>query len=351
MRWALAIVLLVPLAGADHLDDGSYRCDGGWCSDGEDHILHCTAGGCTGDVRGFPTIRDPTFGDGSWLSDDDWILGISFGGESKAYPIRIISGQQGWEMVLDDVGNLPVTVTYCPLCGSSVAYSRILDGRVLTLLNSGAIWKQDLVMYDKQTESQWSQIEGVALDGPMHGRHLDVVPQSFMTWGDWHRANPNGQAMERPRDPEGRLLCVCGPVDFTIGQLMTGVVLDQAYAFAHSDVHRDGVAVIDAADGGLVAAWAGDAVQIYAGRGLAFTLEGGELVASNGQRYDAATGQGDDDSLERLPTRTTFLSRWSTFYPDSIYYETPVATPVGEDAPWPWMAAPFGLLLARRFKR
>lgn len=352
-----ALPLAAPAARADHLDDGSYRCDGGWCHDGRPRVLQCAPDGCVGDVGGFTTIQGPTFGDGAWLEDDDWVIGIEHGDVAKAYPVRIISGQQGWEMVSDEVGGLPVVVTYCPLCGSAIAYGRVLEGQILSFLNTGAIWKWDLVMFDEQTGSQWSQVSGEALDGAHHGKELALVPHQVVHWSAWRDRHPGGLAMDLPRDPDGRALCACPPVDLGRLVLLTGVVLEDgsAYAFPHAVLAQQGVGVLDTPDGGVVAAWVAGTVHVYAARGQSFTLDAGALQAGDGRRFDPATGAAQDDGpdLERLDTRTLFQSRWNLFFPDTTYLAAsgPTEEPPAQDAPGPGWGVPVALAAALALAR
>jgi len=323
MKRAFLLLLLVPLVQADHLDDGTYRCDGGWCSDGEDHILSCSRFGCEGDTRGFPTIQSPTFGDGSWLDDDDWIIAVTAGGATKVYPLRIISGQQGWELITDHVGGEPVVVTYCPLCGSPIAFSRVVEGKTLDFLNSGAIWRFDLVMYDRDTGSQWSQVAGEALDGAHHGTVLELVDQQVSTWKDWRRSHA-APVMERPVAMDGTDLCRCPVFRPGGAQLVTGVVTDAyAAAFRYADVARVGAANLATPDGSLVATITGDTLNVYWSQGAVFTTVTDSLMEDrDGNVYERSTGQGADGSvLERAQTRTTLTSRWDLFFPETLYFE------------------------------
>lgn len=101
------------------------------------------------------------------------------------------------EIVNDQVAGTPVAVTYCPLCNSALAFERRLGDRLLTLGVSGLLYRSDLVMYDRQTESLWSQIEGRAIAGHLTGRTLQRVPVQTVTWDQWRQANPAGKVLSR----------------------------------------------------------------------------------------------------------------------------------------------------------
>jgi hypothetical protein len=95
---------------------------------------------------GIPPIDEPRFerADGvDWLGDREPVLSLTVAGESRAYPLRIMTWH---EIVNDSVGGEPVAVTYCPLCNSGVAFERRAAGRVLTFGTSGLLYADNLVM-------------------------------------------------------------------------------------------------------------------------------------------------------------------------------------------------------------
>src|SRR5216683_793959 len=83
-------------------------------------------------------------------------------------PIWLLSLILNWHEVVDDsVGDMPIAVTYCPLTASGIVYDRSLHGKQLTLGVSGQLYQGNLLFYDRQSESLWSQIQGQALTGEM----------------------------------------------------------------------------------------------------------------------------------------------------------------------------------------
>jgi hypothetical protein len=69
-------------------------------------------------------------------------------------------------------------------------YARESSGRTFTLGVSGSLWKDALVMYDRETESLWTQITGEALRGPMDGARLRKIPSVTTTWRSWKEDHP-----------------------------------------------------------------------------------------------------------------------------------------------------------------
>lgn len=146
---------------------------------------------------GIPAVDKPKFvrpADVDWLSSDEPVLALEIAGEQRAYPVQIMIWH---EIVNDHVAGTPVAVTYCPLCNSALAFQRRLGDRLLTFGVSGFLYQSDLVMYDRQTESLWSQIEGRAIAGHLTGRTLDRVPIQTVTWDQWRQAHPEGKVLSR----------------------------------------------------------------------------------------------------------------------------------------------------------
>lgn len=109
-------------------------------------------------------------------------------GESRAYPIQILMWH---EIVNDTIAGVPVTVSYCPLCNSAVAYDRRIDDRIVDFGTSGSLWNSALVMYDRQTETLWSHFTAEGLVGELTGVRLDTLPVATVPWGAWRDANPD----------------------------------------------------------------------------------------------------------------------------------------------------------------
>ena len=123
------------------------------------------------------------------MKDDDLVVSFTHAGETRAYPLRILVWH---EIVNDRFGDLAINVSYCPLCGSAMVFDRTVDGRTLEFGVSGLLYQSDVLMYDRQTESLWSQLEMAAVSGPQVGRKLTLLPAQHLTWRAWKKAFPNG---------------------------------------------------------------------------------------------------------------------------------------------------------------
>jgi hypothetical protein len=146
---------------------------------------------------GIPPIDKPRFhraGDVEFLGDTEPVLALRIGDDARAYPVQIMIWH---ELVNDVVGAVPVTVSYCPLCNSAVAYDRRVGERVLDFGTSGRLYQSALVMYDRQTESLWSHFTGQAVAGVLTGTELELFPMATVSWADWRKAHPDGHVLSR----------------------------------------------------------------------------------------------------------------------------------------------------------
>ena len=146
---------------------------------------------------GIPAIDDPRFdvvADVDWLEDDEPLLSLTLDGETRGYPLRVMTWH---EIVNDVVGDVPVALTYCPLCNSGVAFERTVEGEVTTFGVSGFLYADNLVMYDRASESLWPQLTGVASVGTRTGVALESIPVGTVGWEQFREAHPDALVLTR----------------------------------------------------------------------------------------------------------------------------------------------------------
>lgn len=144
---------------------------------------------------GIPSIEQPKFvaaANASFMRPTDRVIGITINGESRAYPINILNWH---EIVNDQIKGVPVSVTYCPLCGTGLVYQAKVGGKVLKFGVSGLLYNSDVLLFDRQTETLWSQILSKAISGPMKGQKLTMVPSSQTSWASWLKKQPNTKVL------------------------------------------------------------------------------------------------------------------------------------------------------------
>lgn len=154
--------------------------------------------GCLGGKDCIPAIDNPKFESAKdaskWLRAEDRVFGINVNGSQRAYPQRILN----WHEIVNDAipcalnsqcdqDPLYLIVTFCPLCGSALAFEPKVNGVITQFGVSGKLHNNDLVMYDRYEGSLWQQITGEAIVGPAARRNetLKLVTLTTTTWQEW----------------------------------------------------------------------------------------------------------------------------------------------------------------------
>ena len=147
-----------------------------------------------------PAIDDPRFipvAKSSDLGPSEPVISLVVAGEAKAYPLRILTWH---EIVNDEIGGMPVTVTYCPLCNAALVFDRRVGDLVLDFGTTGRLRHSDLIMYDRQTESWWQQFQGEAIVGELTGTRLRFLPARLESWERFKARHPGG-LVQVPTNP------------------------------------------------------------------------------------------------------------------------------------------------------
>lgn len=297
-------VLAMPLM-ADEITMNGFRVDGASIPVAE--IRH---GGPPRD--GIPAIDEPRFVSAAaarFLTPDDRVVGIVRGGIARAYPIAILNWH---EVVNDRFGDEAIAVTFCPLCGTAMVFAAEVGSRELQFGVSGLLYNSDVLLYDRQTESLWSQIMAEAVAGPMKGTRLEFLPTAHTTWADWRTRHPQtevlspdtGHRRNYGRDPYAHYVesdRLMFPVRFQDARLhpkeqVIGVSLGGEHkAYPFSALSRAGVRTLE------------DEIS-----GMRVRLEF-DPQARSGRVFGA-------DGNE-LPSLIAFWFAWFAFHPDTAVFE------------------------------
>jgi len=144
---------------------------------------------------GIPALDAPRFESvqqARWLKPEDRVLGIQRNGVARAYPVAILN----WHEIVNDViGGEAVVITYCPLCGTGVAFAARINWLDTHFGVSGLLYNSDVLLYDRETKSLWSQILGRAVSGKMAGQTLPRIPLMHTTWQDWRTRFPHSEVL------------------------------------------------------------------------------------------------------------------------------------------------------------
>jgi len=147
---------------------------------------------------GIRAILQPTFESSedaaAWLDDEEPVIAVELEGEARAYPLQILTWH---EIVNDELAGHPLLVTYCPLCNTAIAFKRTVDGEVRVFGVSGALRRNDLIMYDRETETLWQQITGNAIVGDAAGTQLEFISSQIVSWRDFRETFPDALVLSR----------------------------------------------------------------------------------------------------------------------------------------------------------
>ena len=238
-------------------------------------------------------------------SDDERILGVVVAGQARAYPVAILNWH---ELVNDTLGGEPILVSFCPLCGTGMVFDRRIGGEARSFGVSGLLYRSDLLMYDRSTESLWSQIAAEAVTGPLLGQRLRMLRAHMDLWGRWRRDHPETTVLSREtghrrdyaRSPyagyaDSRELIFPAPLDRryhpkmpTLGLRLPG---GGARAYPASELARAG--------GSLEERFLGHPVRIA---------------------YDADRQLFDVDAPPEVEVVEGFWFAWAAFHPDTSVY-------------------------------
>jgi hypothetical protein len=137
-------------------------------------------------------VAGKTSGWAAGIADVEPVIALAISGDARAYPLRILV----WHEIVNDViGGMPVAVTYCPLCNTSLVFRRELHGRTFDFGTTGKLRNSDLVMYDRQTESWWQHFSGEAIVGELTGKALKLIPSRLESFARFRERFPNGQVL------------------------------------------------------------------------------------------------------------------------------------------------------------
>ena len=147
---------------------------------------------------GIPALDDPRFisvaAAAEWLEDREPVVLVEAGGAAKAYPLQVLTWH---EIVNDEVGGVPLTVTFCPLCNTAIGFKREFDSQVLDFGTTGRLRYSNLIMYDRQTETWWQQATGEAIAGRYAGSRLEFHPANIVSWEEFRTGYPRAEVLSR----------------------------------------------------------------------------------------------------------------------------------------------------------
>ena len=316
---------------------------------------------------GIPAIEDPKFSSvaeaDQFLEDLEPVIFLQIGDDVRAYPLQILTWH---EIVNDVVDGKPVTVTFCPLCNTAIAFDSTFEGQVLDFGTTGRLRFSNLIMYDRQTETWWQQATGEGIAGEFAGRQLTFLPASIIGWGEFKENFPDGQVLSRDtgfsrdygRNPyagydniNNSPFLFRGPrtpgVLPAMARVLTVELNEEAVAYPYEVLQEQG-AINDTVSGNeIVILWqpgtasALDASRIAEGEDvgagasffrevdgqvLTFSYDGEKIFDDQtGSQWDvfgqAVSGELAGSQLEPVVSVNHFWFSWAAFKPETRIYE------------------------------
>lgn len=264
---------------------------------------------------GIPAINEPKFesaGEADWLRDKDRVLALVIQGQARAYPIRILNWH---EIVNDKVGDQRFAVTYCPLCGTGVVFAANIANTSLQFGVSGLLYNSDVLLYDRNTESLWSQIMGKAVAGKLKGTLLPQIPVTHTSWKDWVKNHPDTMVLSRDTgsrrnyrnspyagyEKTRRLYFKVShksPANYHPKERVIGVEINGHFkAYPYKELSKNGKA---------------EFTDSFAGSNLKISWN-----------EEAQSGNITNTDGKALPVISSYWFAWFTFHPDTEIYTAP----------------------------
>jgi hypothetical protein len=314
---------------------------------------------------GIPPIDTPLFESvtqaDEWLEPQSPLIAVEIGGDARAYPLAILIWH---EIVNDTVGEVPVAITFCPLCNSAIVFDRRVGDQTLRLGVSGNLRNSDMIMWDSQTESWWQQLTGEAIVGVYTGTTLTMRGSQVVNYAEFAAQYPNGKVLSRQTghgrsygqnpyagyDTTAQPFLFDGTLDPRLPateHVLAGTIGGQAIAYPFSSLRTAGVINDTVAGVTVVAFWqdgtvsALDKASIDASRPIGTaalfnrTLDGRVLTFSRNAQGDlrdeqtqsrwnvfgiAVEGDLTGKALTREFAAPHFWFAWAAFRPETTVY-------------------------------
>jgi len=226
-------------------------------------------------------------------------------------------------------------------------FERIINDQEVEFGTSGKLYNSNLLMYDRLTESYWSQALGLAVKGDLSGYKLNLIPFDVITWGDWKKLHPDtlvlttdtGHIRSYATDPYGNYYTeprIMFPVEHRDDRLypkeiIVGFNQDETFkAYKQNDIESQ-IVINDSI--GTVPVML---VSLYSENSRAFerTIDGTvldfefidgrivDLQTNSEWNYDglAISGEFDGKQLNRLTIKPGFWFEWVAFHPQTLVY-------------------------------
>ena len=304
-----------------------------------------------GGVRkdGIPALTNPkliTAKEATYLRENDLVFGIVINGDIRAYPYRIMDWH---EMLNDTIGDIPVSLAYCTLCGSGILYKTQRDSGKLPFVfgSSGFLYRSNKLMYDQETHSLWNQFNGKPVVGPLTDSNieLEVLPLATTTWAEWLAQHPNTKVLDldtgfkRDYTPGTAYGAYFNSDDLMFPAATNDQSLrqkEQVFGLRFSGSQKawplklfkipqainDHVGIVPVV---IIGNASTSTVRAYRSEGKQFKLTSDNRLVSDNKEWTITESElvgPNNERLSRLPGHIAYWFAWSGYFPDTLATST-----------------------------
>lgn len=259
---------------------------------------------------GIRSVQEPSFADAAtarkWVAPENPVIGVVIGDEAFAYPVHLMEHHQ---IVNQRVGSRAVAITYDPLTDAALAWDARVGDDDLSFGVSGLVWRSGFLMYDRASESLWSQMLGRAIAGKRTGESLSRIRTRVEPLGVWLARHPSSRILERPELKQ---------IDYRYSPYSAyWVSRDVVFPVpARDDRYHPKEVVLGVTlakdEDGPARAYLGSVLTKSGGR-VVDEFEGHKLRIA----YDGETGTFQFDAPDALAVTTAYWFAWKAFHPDT----------------------------------
>lgn len=319
-------------------------------TDYDKYVQNLQSGGPPKD--GIPPIDNPKYQGvedaEDFLNEKDVVFILNYKDTVKIYPQKVLVWH---EIVNEEIKGEKISVTYCPLTGSTIAYRGHIKkiNKETTYGTSGKLLNSNLVMYDRKTDSYIPQILGVGINGDLEGVRLDTFPMLWTTWELAKQKYPNAQVLtdntgffrNYNRDPYGSYIesgnyydsrSVLFPLMNKDSRLREKEVVigvrgkDAQLAILKNTLRSEKVKNFQVGNEKIVAFYDDslDAVRIFSrelrGESLSFSLNDNKILDNLGNEW-GVEGKSSQGELMWIDSFDVMWFSWVAFFPETELYE------------------------------
>jgi hypothetical protein len=254
---------------------------------------------------GVRRVDSPTFvvpEEAAWVAPVTPVVGLAVGEDARAYPVHLLEYHQ---LVIDEVGGVPLAVTYDPLTSTPAVYRRVVDGKTLDFGVSGLIYNCNFLLYDRASESLWSQFTGEAITGKMTGKRLSALRVRQEPLGIW-LGREGGSTVMVPPAPK--------KIDYRYSPYSSYWVSDKVPFPVKSEDSRyhPKELVLGVEKAGASRAYVGSVLTAAGGR-IVDEFGGGKIRIA----YDSDTGTFSWDAPDDVRVTDVYWFAWKAFHPET----------------------------------